>query len=366
MGSGIVALLGSGETAPGMTRVHRELLSHSAEVRAVNLDTAYGFQLNVPEMTEKLVAYFSTSLLTPLEPLSLTSYAQASDVQRTLFKQRVRAATYVFAGPGSPSWALAQWRPLALADDLSNVLAHDGVLCFASAAALTLGTFTAPIYEIYKVGVPSPYWLEGLDVMGRLGLRCAVIPHFDNREGSNYDTRFCYLGEPRLLELEAQLAEGVGVLGVDEHTALLVDLATDTLSVRGRGHAYWRLAGRSLTLEKGAPTPLDQLRNAEPVPMAAHLAVPPAPPGTSDEELARRVAAGGPDALDTLATLLHRASQGAEGLIDPTALIHAVLRVRASAREQGQYDLADQLRDALVGAGVDVSDGRDGSTWSLR
>ena len=59
--------------------------------------------------------------------------------------------------------------------DLAAVLENDGVVCFASAAALTLGAFTAPVYEIYKAGVPEPYWLDGLDLMGRAGLRCAVV-----------------------------------------------------------------------------------------------------------------------------------------------------------------------------------------------
>ncbi|MFI5036002.1 MAG: hypothetical protein ACHQFZ_07345 [Acidimicrobiales bacterium] len=366
MGSGVVALLGSGETGPGMTKIHRELLSRLSEVRAVNLDSAYGFQLNVPQMTEKLADYFSTSLQTTLEPLSLTSYEAASEVQRALFKQRVRAASYVFAGPGSPSWALTQWRPLGLTDELQAVLAHDGVVCFASAAALTLGAFTAPIYEVYKVGVPEPYWLDGLDLMGRLGLRCAVIPHFDNREGRNYDTRYCYLGEPRLLALEAQLPEGVGVLGVDEHTALLIDLDARTVTVKGRGNAYWRLAGRATVLEKGPATALDDLRNVSPAPPGPAVEPSESPPSHGLEDLADQVARGGPGAIESLAQLVHRASQGVAGRIDPTDLVDAVLRVRATARERGQYELADQLRDALVGAGVDVRDDPRGSTWSLR
>jgi hypothetical protein len=349
-----------------MTKVHRAILAHLSEVRAVNLDSAYGFQLNVPQMTEKLVDYFATSLLTELEPLSLTSYEEATEVQRTVFKQRVRSASYVFAGPGSPSYALAQWRPLGLADELAVVLAHDGVICFASAAAVTLGAYTAPVYEIYKAGVPGPYWLEGLDLMGRLGLRCAVIPHFDNREGSNYDTRYCYLGEPRLVDLEGQLPEGVGVLGVDEHTALLIDLASDSITVRGRGAAYWRLAGRTRVLEKGSPIALDELRNAPTVPSTT-TGFDRVVDGTSDlDDLAERASSGGPDALEAIARLVRRASEGGEGRIDPTALVDAVLAARASARDLGQYELADQLRSALVASGIDVNDGPDGSTWSLR
>jgi hypothetical protein len=148
MSSGVLALLGSGETAPGMTKVHRELLAPLTPLSAVNLDTAYGFQLNVPQMSEKLEEYFDTSLHIKLTTLHFASYELSSQLERTLFKQQVRAANYVFAGPGSPTYALKQWFPLHFGDDLLSVLDQAGTVCFASAAALTLGAFTAPIYEV--------------------------------------------------------------------------------------------------------------------------------------------------------------------------------------------------------------------------
>ena len=55
-------------------------------------------------------------------------------------------------------------------------------MTFATAAALTLGAFTVPVYEIYKVG-EDPHWLEGLDVLGSVGLSVAVVPHYNNAEG---------------------------------------------------------------------------------------------------------------------------------------------------------------------------------------
>ena len=77
-----------------------------------------------------------------------------------------------------------------------------------------------PVYEVYKVGV-DPYWMDGLDVLAEVGLDVAVIPHYDNAEGGNHDTRFCYLGERRLAKLEPELPEGCFVLGIDERTGLL-------------------------------------------------------------------------------------------------------------------------------------------------
>lgn len=363
MTTGAIVLLGSGETAPGMTKVHRAQLTRLHEVHAVNLDTAYGFQENVPQMTEKLVDYFSTSLHTILVPLHLTSYDGSSALERTLFKQQVRAANFVFAGPGSPSYALKQWRPLNLEDDLEDVLHHDGTVCFASAAALTLGAYTAPIYEIYKVGV-TPYWLEGLNLTAAIGLNCVVIPHFDNNEGGNYDTRFCYLGERRLVRLEQELPEGVATLGIDEHTALVINLKDDTMQVTGRSNCYWRLHGNVRVLENGTTTDLSELRSLEPRRSRTVHAV-----GVDRRhgpvELGHVAANGGDEGMAALAQLVQMASTGGKDFIDPTTLVEEILKTRRAARADGHYEIADRLRDALAKAGITVNDGPVSSTWTL-
>ena len=365
MSKGVLALLGSGETAPGMTKVHRQLLKRLDEVRAVNLDTAYGFQENVPQMTEKLLNYFQTSLHVAFEPLHFTSYEHASELERTLFKQQVRAASYVFAGPGSPSYAMAQWQPLGLIEDLNQVLLGGGTLCFSSAAAATVGAFCPPIYEIYKVGV-LPHWLAGLNVMATLGLNCVVIPHYDNQEGANYDTSRCYLGERRLALMEKELPPGVATLGVDEHTALVIDLEADTIAVLGKSHGYWRLNGEVRVLENGSRTPLGELRTMEVIEDSTTPGAPVIAAGAQPHDLAQIVLDGGPNAVEALAQLVQLSATGGEGFIDPTALVDGVLAARVAARTSGQYEVADELRDALVKAGIDVQDTPQGTTWSLR
>jgi hypothetical protein len=245
-----------------------------------------------------------------------------------------------------------------------SVLDKGGTLCIYSAASLTLGAYTAPIYEIYKVGEQQPRWREGLNLLGALGLNCVVIPHFDNNEGGNYDTRFCYLGEPRLLELESQLPHGVATLGVDEHTAVVLDFASDTVSVKGRAHGYWRLNGETLTLKNDTTTEMDTLRTASSTPR-------PTPPVVQRESdlpvaLAETAAAGGEAGIEALARLVQMASTGGEGFIDPTSLVDGILNARVAARAQGQYELADELRDVIVKAGIHVQDTPSGTVWSIK
>jgi hypothetical protein len=361
MAKGVIALLGSGETAPGMTKIHREIFARRERGNSVILDTTYGFQENVPQMSKKLEEYFATSLNVKMETLHFASYEDASELERSLFSARVRAADYVFAGPGSPSYALAQWKPLNFTEDLLHVLGGDGTLCFSSAAALTLGAFTAPIYEIYKVGT-KPHWIAGLDVLGAIGLNCAVIPHFDNNEGGNYDTRFCYLGERRLHYLEGLLPDGVATLGIDEHTALIIDLESDTLTVKGRGNAYWR-TNEETVITNAATVKLTQLRGdntfVRSLPQQASLIE------SSDlSTLAESFRKFDPASYDTLIRLIETASRARDNYLDPTSLIEGVLNVRGIAREQGHYDIADRLRDVLTNANLEINDGPDGSDWT--
>jgi hypothetical protein len=212
----VLAVMGSGETAPTHTKTHRQLIDRVTGP-AVMLDTPYGFQANADDISQRAVEYFDRSVQRPITVSSWRRGDDAALVRETALT-RLRGAGYVFAGPGSPTYALRQWAGSALPALLAEKLqpGADGVVTFASAAALTLGRVTVPVYEIYKVG-EEPRWFDGLDLVGAVtGWSVAVIPHFDNAEGGGHDTRFCYLGEPRLQVMEAQLPDGAWVLGVDE------------------------------------------------------------------------------------------------------------------------------------------------------
>jgi hypothetical protein len=359
---GILALMGSGETAPSMTKVHRQILKPLSDVRAISLDTPYGFQANVPQMTEKIVDYFATSLRVDVKPVSFLNFADSSDVARALFRQEVQGANYVFSGPGSPSYAVHQWRPVGLGEDLKSILRSGGVVCFASAAALTLGMLTVPVYEIYKVGA-KVHWLEGMDVLSLTGIEAAIIPHFDNAEGGNYDTRYCYLGRDRLEELERQLPDGVGVLGVDEHTAALIDLERQTLSVAGKGNVYWRRDGDELVFATGSTIDLVTIRSFEPMSLSEHPVAIDEPTGV--DELVARASEGGEVGAHAVATLARMASTGGEGYIDPSSLVDGLLELRETARSTKDFQLADRIRDLLVDANIEVMDSPDGTTWQI-
>ena len=258
----ILAIVGSGETAPPLAKIHRSIFDRLGPppVPAVLLDTPYGFQENADDISARAVEYFRDSVGRPITVVTFRSAAEGTLAEDTAVA-RIRAAHLVFSGPGSPTYALRQWAGTGIPRALAARLAEGGAVVFASAASLTLGAVTAPIYEAYKAGI-EPHWLPGLDLLGPFELPVAVIPHYDNAEGGTHDTRYCYLGERRLSALERELPDGVFVLGVDGHTAVIFDLDSGQVSVTGSGGLTVRIAGRSAAFPSGSALSIAEIREA--------------------------------------------------------------------------------------------------------
>jgi hypothetical protein len=225
-GCRILAVTGSGETSPTMVTTHKALAARLLAGRraAVLLEAPYGFQENAAGVSARAQAYFARSVGLTVTVLAAPAGQRSGDPAGDGGAAAPPSADWVFAGPGSPSYALAQWRGSPVAEALRDrIAAGEGVTVLASAAAATMGFTAVPVYEIYKAAA-APHWLDGLDLLGILGLKVAVIPHYDNAEGGSHDTRYRYLGERRLSLLERELPADAAVLGVDEHTAAVIDL----------------------------------------------------------------------------------------------------------------------------------------------
>ena len=405
----VLCVMGSGETSPTMAKVHRELVDPAGT--AVVLDTPFGFQANADELTRRAIAYFEESVGCDLGVASLRDAAAASplDIERML--ARLREATYVFAGPGSPTYALRHWKATPVPDVLAGKLRDGGVVTFASAAALTVGRCTIPVYEIYKVGAPVE-WAAGLDLLSPHGLDVAVVPHWNNAEGGTHDTRYCYMGEGRLRVLEEQLPDGTFVLGVDEHTGCILDLDERVATVVGLGAVHVRRDGGMRSFPTGTAVPFDDLvrPSSGPVTLSGAETAPgqvTEPSGNSplldevagieaafDTALAGADGPGAAGALLDLDALLERwgnetfsgdemdrARRSLRAMVarlGETAtvglrsrrevvgpFVETALAARARLRAAGEYGAADGVRDSLTALGVDVRDTLDGTTWDV-
>ena len=425
----LLVIMGSGETAPTMVTPHRDIVARfgAAPPKAVLLDTPYGFQENAAEVSQRAVEYFAQRVQLAIEVAGFPGPPAAdprerSDQPTPATLARLRGADLVFSGPGSPTYALSTWQGSSVPAAISDKLAHGGVAIFASAAAVTVGRFSLPVYEIYKVGHPI-HWLDGLDLLSPLGFgaNCVVVPHFDNAEGGTHDTRFCYMGERRLAVMEALLPPDAWVLGVDEHTALVFDLDEGDLTVTGRGVVTVRRRGVAERFPAGTRMPLTSLVAAargarESGGAAASPPDTPRDPAESDEPrpkrsalldevarleqafvaaLAARKAGEAAEAIltldrtildwsaDTLQTdepdraravlhsLVHRLGEAASvGLRDPkellAPLVEGLITLRAELRTEKAWQVADRLRDRLVAGGIELHDTPGGTTWTLR
>lgn len=360
----LLTIMGSGETAPAMAAVHRRLLERLGPppLTGVVIDSPYSFQENAAELSARAVEWFVRHTGVRMRVASIRGPGQ-DRTEREEALERLRTAAYIFSGPGSPSHALRMWRDTGVPAILAHRLSTGGAISFASAAALTLGAWTVPVYEIYKVG-QEPLWLPGLDMLGPLGLTVAVIPHFDNAEGGTHDTRFCYVGERRLRVLERSLPADHFILGVDSHTALILDLDAGTATVKGRGGVTIRAAGRSRVLPRDSMTTLADLPS-----IAADLASRPGPFLDDDQ---RSSLAPWPDAgprtgkLDgpTAASSPTAAESAATPMTD--ALVELLVEIRDRARDDRDWALSDRIRDALAEAGVELHDRADGTDWDVR
>jgi peptidase E len=409
---GTIAIMGSGETTDSMVRVHRHLLERlKPPVRAVFIDTPAGFQMNADDLFDKAREYFQKRLNQPLQRVSFRSAGKVSPYEAEKAYQTLRAADYIFVGPGSPTYALKNWAGTPIPQIIEERIREGGLFVAASAAALTLGAFTLPVYEIYKVG-EDVHWVEGLNLLGSFGLPFVVIPHWNNAEGGTHDTRFCYMGEPRLIQLERILPSGTPILGIDEHTACILDFSAGQVLIRGVGGVTLRRGGGQTVFQDGETLSLAELKGMalpglqeEP---SGSLEIQTTDPVTEpflervkslQEVFGRDLQENRADALiHTLITLdkliwkssrefedeeeISQARETLRGMIVQLGLrfdelpkdipstlaplMAILMEIRGKLRSSKFWELADRIRDKLLQEGIIVEDTPDGPRWHLK
>jgi len=357
---GTVTLVGSGEMSPSMGKVHRAVMSRIAEpVQPVFLDTPAGFELNADQISTRAVEYFERHLNLDLDIASFKTVAAATPASLERALRGIRRANYIFAGPGSPTYAIRNWQGTAILKAMAQRLATGAHLVFASAAAIAIGRYALPVYEIYKVGA-DPHWADGLDLLGPYGLELAIVPHWNNTEGSTHDTRYCFVGEPRIKFLERRLPDSAIMLGIDEYTACTIDLGGGEGSVMGAGQVTIRQVGQDDKIyPAGTSFALDELKRA-------------CLPGGSQASAAA-MSDGGATGWTDWHEFLQSAGESAGkyagedeiegGTESVESFIDLVVQMRARLRADRQWDMADEIRDRLAELGVILEDGPTGTTW---
>ncbi len=370
--TGRIVLIGSGEIGPSMAPMHRSLAAtlppRSVLPSLVALDGSYDFQTNRAEMSEKIAVFFRSKVGVATTVVGLPETERpGADLAPSAFSGTLAAldaANLLFLGPGSPSRALFRWAGTPIVERITARVRAGATLITSSAAAAASGESTIPVYEIYKAGLPA-HWLHGLDLLGTLlDLRVAIVPHWNNAEGATHDTSRCYIGEVKLRELERSLPPRVAILGIDEHTALSIDFATESVTVYGKGAVTIRIPGAGETaLHSGAAEPIATFtarfpRNTTPRSDTQ---------GDRDEHserLADEVQAEESSRELVPDTPPSPPAPPARELLAPA--VERLIALRAAARAEKRYADADVIRDAIEALGVELSDQADGVTWKVR
>ena len=256
-----ITFMSSGEMSARLSSAHRAVLARIDEpLRAIFLDTPAGFQENATALAEKAVEYFKHNLQQDLSIVSFKSKKEATPVQMNEVAAQIRSANYVFAGPGSPTYAVRNWIGTSIADAFAAQLQSGGHLVFASSAAIAVSRHVVPVYELFKAG-HDPYWVDGLDLLEQFGLELAIMPHWNNSEGgAAFDTRYCFIGKRRLKAMEDLLPESARMIGLDENTACMFDLTAQTCEVFGSGRVVLRHAGQEKSFSPGAKFGWEELK----------------------------------------------------------------------------------------------------------
>ncbi len=235
-----LVLFGSGENAPSAVDIYRQVFLQlgKRDLRLVLLTTPAGFQPNV----DRVYGEIRDFLLAALPDFNLTidivpAHDRAACDDDHLVAQ-LDSADIIFTGPGSPTYAAKQLRDTKMYTKIIAQVKRGSSLILASAATISFSRYALPVYEIYKVG-EELHWQDGLNLYKEIWQELTLIPHFNNTEGgAGLDTSYCYIGKSRAEILLSRLPPTARVMGLDEHTALILNRNTGEVVVRGKGKMH--------------------------------------------------------------------------------------------------------------------------------
>ncbi len=341
---GIVALMGSGETSAAGGLVFE------AAVRRLDLrpqigilETPAGFELNSNRVAGRVADYLTTRLQNYQPQIKLISARKRDSVFSTDDPDicaDILTSDMIFFGPGSPSYTVRQLDGSLAWDYIQARHRLGACLAIASAATIALGVKAIPVYEIYKVG-EDPHWKPGLDFFDPYGLSMIIVPHWNNSEGgSEVDTSRCFIGQGRFEMLLDHLDKETTVLGLDEHTGLIIDLEAEECQVLGKGEIHVIKGGVEKSYLNDSTFSIHKLGNFRPL---------------ADKSMGIR-----PENWQKALEIFASTKKNETNPLPPAEVME-VLEQRRRARLAKNWKRSDQLRDKISDLGwrvIDTSEGQ--------
>lgn len=337
---GLVVLFGSGETLATGRRVWDWLFQQLKQpIRVAVLETPAGFQPNSAQVAEH-IADFLRHRLRNYAPEVVIIPARKRDTSFSPDNPEVLepmlTSNVFFLGPGSPTYAVRQLESSLAWQILTACHGMGEAVVLSSAAVVAVGRYTLPVYEIYKAG-EDLHWRAGLDFLARYGLALVFVSHWNNAEGgAELDTSRCFMGQARFAELRRLLPDDVTIVGIDEHTALVLDLASGRCQVMGRGGVTLLVGEAEHRFKAGQTFDMALLGDWQ-LPKSPLADIPP-----------------------EVRTMIEAARGTTQVSASPPPEVVTLVEQRQGARERQDWATADRLRDEIAALGWRVIDTPDG------
>jgi hypothetical protein len=236
---GPIAFFGSGETAPSGQKIFDALLKKLPSPPRISVvETPAGFELNSSQVARAVADFIQVHLQNYQPQIQLISARKKGtefspdnpDITLPILESNL-----IFMGPGSPTYAVRQLKNSLAWEYILTRHRQGAGLALSSAATIAISSSSLPVYEIYKVG-QDLHWQPGLNLLSPYQLALVFIPHWNNRDGgSDLDTSRCYMGKSRFEDLLEMLSSDQVVVGIDEHTGLIIDFEDTCCYVIGSG-----------------------------------------------------------------------------------------------------------------------------------
>jgi cyanophycinase-like exopeptidase len=372
---GPVVLFGSGETSPSGRKIFDQVFHKlPRSSRVALLETPAGFELNSDRVIGR-VGEFLSHRLQNYDPQIKVIPARARGTHYSPDDPQVVAplleSNLIFMGPGSPSYAVRQLKDSLAWQMLLARHRLGAALVLASAATVAISTYALPVYEIYKVG-EDLHWKRGLDFFGLYGMPLVFIPHWNNNDGGDeLDTSRCFMGQSRFARLMEMLPPDLTVLGIDEKTALMMDIQSGKAKVIGlggvtllhTGHAHQRYRMQSELDGSGLAEVADQRNghvhyypNGQSFPLSecCPFEIPDLSMGVAPEiwQQANQARERLKEQLDS--------AEPIEKISALPAEVQALVEERQAARARKDWASSDALRAQIADFGWQVKDTPDG------
>ncbi|KKT66604.1 MAG: hypothetical protein UW60_C0021G0020 [Candidatus Woesebacteria bacterium GW2011_GWA2_44_33] len=294
------------------------------------LETPAGFQPNSEIVANEVADVFRKSLgefVTSVAVIPARKKGTEFSPDNPIILEPLKQASYIFLGPGSPTYAKSQLEKSLALGMILDRWKNGAVVALSSAAALAAGDYTLPVYEIYKAG-SDLYWDSGLKLTSHIGLNLTIVTHWNNLEGGkDLDTNRCFMGKDRFSRLEKLLPVGEMILGIDEHTAVIIDPAAEVLTVWGKDSGWLSVNGTETELKNGAVYDMNFQKKS-----GNYFSI-----GVTEKDLKETVSEN-----------------------ELPESIRALLAKRKITRDKGLFDEADETRKSLLKLGYEVRDEKSG------